>query len=81
MNIMACGEAEDGRPPTTHDKRVEGNEEDQRFFPPSASARRGEREYLIEAHDNLAYSNHPDINVYRLEACLSLVPFVSEYYI
>jgi hypothetical protein len=26
-----------------------------------------EREYRIEAHDNLAYSNHPDINVYRLE--------------
>jgi hypothetical protein len=45
MNIMACGEAEDGRPPTTHDKRVEGTEEDQRFFPTSVSARRGEREY------------------------------------
>jgi hypothetical protein len=53
------------------------NEEDPTVLPTSECAS-SEREYRIEAHDNLAYSNHPDINVYRPGACLSLVPFVSE---
>jgi hypothetical protein len=76
MNIMACGEAEDGgraRPPhmTSESKAMKRT---QRFFLPSASARQARREYRIEAHDNLAYSNHPDINVYRLELLLESCP-------